>query len=241
MRSTFSMRLMRMPLALTVIVCVGCHHRPLADEIAKVPLPPGTVLVLPPRNVIQDGKPHRAGADSGTYFARSLAHEFTDRGWRVVSPTAEARFTNTSVPSADAAIAEARNVNADYVFRTVLGEFRDAAPMTFRPDFVTLDSAHLWQTKNAALVWSLERPMEANSNNLRHYYHLLDELADDVVSKLTDAEVALDVLQAPPRNVVDPLGSSLPVGPPTCTTDQILAMKNSGLSDDQIRRACDQE
>jgi hypothetical protein len=128
------------------------------------------------------------------------------------------------------------------VLRAVLGEFRDAAPMTFRADFVTLDCAHLWQTKNAALVWSLEKPMEANSNNLRHYYHLLDELAENLVSEMADAEVPRDVLSGPPRAAIDPLAGMLTtLSPTTCTTDQILSMKSSGLSDDQVRRACDQQ
>src|SRR4029079_15732518 len=111
-----------------------------------------------------DGKPHPVGADSGVRFARSLEQAFAERketreSWHVVGATSDARFTNTTVPSAEAAVAEARKVNAAYVLRTVLGEFRDAAPMTFRSDFVTLESAHLWRTNNGALVWSLERPI----------------------------------------------------------------------------------
>jgi len=203
-----------------------------------VPLVPGTMLLLPPRNVIQDGVPHRVGVDSGTYFARSLEREFTKHGWRVVTTT-DSRFSNTDIAPADEAIAEARKVNAEYVFRTVLGEFRDAAPMTFRADFVTLDTAHLWQAENAALVWSLPKPRVSDGTNLIHYYRLLDELAEDLANRMAKVEVERALLTGPPRTIVDPLGSVAHRGT-QCSTEQILSMKKSGLTDDQVRRACGQ-
>jgi hypothetical protein len=202
----------RLSIVLALVLCAACHHHPPLQD--GVPLVPGTMLLLPPRNVIQDGVPHRVGVDSGAYFARSLEREFTKHGWRVVTPT-DSRFSNTDIAPADEAIAEARKVNAEYVFRTVLGEFRDAAPMTFRADFVTLDTAHLWHAENGALVWSLPKPM------------------------VSDVEVERALLTGPPRTIVDPLGSVAHRGA-QCSTEQILSMKKSGLTDDQVRRACGQ-
>jgi hypothetical protein len=164
------------------------------------------------------------------------------RAWHVIVATPDARFSNTTVPSVEAAVAEARTLNADYVLRTVLGEFRDAAPMTFRRDFVTLESAHLWRAKNAALVWSLEKPLEASTGNLGHYYPLLDELAGSVAKKIGRTEVAPGVLEGPSHVAIDPLRGALITLPVLgCTTDQILSMKNSGMSDEQVRRACDEQ
>src|SRR5207253_1110905 len=128
-------------------------------------------------------------------------------------------FPTRPYHQAEAAVGEARKLNADYVLRTVLGEFRDAAPMTFRRDFVTLESAHLWQAKT----------------------HLLDELAGAVAKKIGNAEVAHEMLDGPPQIAVDPLRGVLTTLPALgCTTDQILSMKNSGMSDEQVRRACDE-
>lgn len=229
----FSARLVTV--ALAVVSCAACH--PGGPNMVR--LSPSTVLLLPTRNVTQDGKPHHAGADSGAYFMHSLQKELVTRGWRVVLTT-DARFTNTTIAPVEEAITEARRLDADYVLRTVLGEFRDAAPMTFRRDFVTVDAAHLWQTRNAALVWSLREPIDSAGMNLRHYYRLLDAVAEQTAAMITKAKVSRELIDGPPRPALDPLRALAGSATTRCTTDQILTMKASGLSDDQVRRACEQ-
>ena len=98
-------------------------------------------------------------------------------------------FSNLSIADLAAAVAEGRRQQADYVLRLVLGEFLDAAPMTFRPDYVTLQSADWWSTKNGAVVWSLAVPMVSAGTNLRDYHRLIDELAERVVEGMVTARV----------------------------------------------------
>ena len=108
--------------------------------------------------------------------------------------------------------------------------------MTFRPDFVTLQSADVWSTKNGALVWSLSRPLESSGNNLHSYHRLIDEIAEILADELSSAEVDAAVFaktdQLPAAR--DPAGGD--VG--SCSVDQVLAMKNSGMTDAQVKRAC---
>jgi hypothetical protein len=61
----------------------------------------------------------------------------------------------------------------------------------------------------------LSKPIESSGNNLRHYYRLLDELAENVVDAISVAEVATDVVYGAPRALVDPLRSLTSRG--TCT------------------------
>lgn len=71
------------------------------------------------------------------------------------------------------------NVPQDLV---VLGEFRDAAPMTFRSDYVTLQEAHLWNAESGQVVWSLS---VYEKNNLGSYYSLLDDISNYLVKSIT--------------------------------------------------------
>lgn len=232
------MREMRrlLTISLVLISCTGCH--PGGPE--RVRLTPSTVLLLPTRNAVHNGKPHPEGADSGAYFTHSLQDQLVEQGWRVVLTT-DARFTNTSIAPAEEAIAEARRLDAEYVLRTVLGEFRDMAPMTpFLRDLATVEAANLWQTRNGALVWSLRGPIDSSGMNVRHYYHLLDSLAEQTAGIITKAKVERELIDGPPRPVIDPLGSITGSTTSQCTTDQILRMKAAGLSDEQVRRACEQ-
>jgi hypothetical protein len=81
--------------------------------------------------------------------------------------------------------------------------------------------------------------MVSDGTNLMHYYRLLDELAEDLANRMAEVEVERALLTGPPRTIVDPLGSVAHRGA-QCSTEQILSMKKSGLTDDQVRRACGQ-
>jgi hypothetical protein len=241
-------------IALALFAPSACHRGP-----APAPMPilrPATVLLLPPRNVIQDGRPHPAGAESGEYLLKRLRVRFNAKGWTsLVTPSQE--FTNEAIASPEAALAEGRRLKAQYVLQVVLGEFRDAAPMTFRSDFVSLQEAHLWSVETGAVLWATNLPTFYASDNLRHVQHLLDDVSKTVVESITSlpetvsggagAGGAIGAAAAPraaPEQQV-PAKASTTVQPASrkdagqCTTEQILSMKNSGLSDDQIRRACE--
>ena len=216
----------------------ACHRgavRPPGEQ--PIPIPKGAVLILPPRDMIQDGVFHAVSPGSGKYLLDQARTRFTAAGWTVLTTDAP-EFTPLAIPQLRPAILEGRRQHADYVLRLVLGEFRDAAPMTFRPDFVTLQSAELWSTKNAALVWALERPLESSGNNLPHYHRLIDELAEILADEVGSAEVAPAVFAKEEQLPAESAPAATGMG--ACTVDQVLAMKNSGMTDAQVKRACGQ-
>jgi hypothetical protein len=240
-----------MTLILVGITLMACHRDVVSKESQLPLVPKGRILVLPPRDMVQGGGFHAVSAGSGTYFLNQLRPRLEQNGW-TTSTTANSLFSNTSIPDPNQAIAEGRRAKADYVLRLVLGEFLDAAPMTFRPDYVTLQSAELWSTKNAALVWSISTPMVDQGTNLRSYHRIVDELAEILVRDLSNARVdptvftrmeapgsavEMPVIQPPsPVNAGD--GGRAPSETGSCTIEQILSMKNTGMTDDQVKKAC---
>ncbi len=170
-------------LAIAFVLITGCASL----SVQKESLEPGTILVLPPRDVVQAGVPHPVGVGSGNQLmqviisAVNLASNF-----KAIS-TDSKEFDNLSIADVDDAIREAKNLNADYVLVTVLGEFRDAAPMTFRSDFVTLQSANLYSIPSGNIVWQTTQPYRLDSGtNLGHHYALIDEIGQSIVKSITE-------------------------------------------------------
>jgi hypothetical protein len=229
-----------------VIALPACNRGAVRSPVDDFPqVPPGKVLILPPRDMVQGGGFHAISPGTGNYLLGRVRPQLEQLGWKVLTTDAPG-FSNVSIAEVGAAIAEGRRQNADYVFRLVLGEFLDAFPMTFRPDYVTLQSAELWSTRNAALVWSISVPLVSQGTNLRSYHRLIDELAEVVIDGLTTARVDPTVFTRK-----EPLPVALPATPEpedshgapqhsmgSCTMDQVLTMKNSGMTDAQVKRAC---
>ena len=65
-----------------------------------------------------------------------------------------------------------------------LGEFRNAAPLTFRTDFVTLESGVLIDIKTNKEIWSLNRPFRLSQSNLGDHYELIDDIAKAIVESI---------------------------------------------------------
>ena len=95
-------------------------------------------------------------------------------------------FNNRTIASVDDAIQEAKTLDVDYVLIIVLGEFRDAAPMTFRSDFVTLDSAKLYSVPGGDIVWQTTKPFTLASSNFGNYYDLVDGIGENLVKSITE-------------------------------------------------------
>jgi hypothetical protein len=165
---------------LVIAVLAGC-----ARSSPRSFLPQGSVLLLPPRDVMQDGKFHEKGADSGAKLMQDLRSGFESHGWAAIV-TDNKKFSHRAIATERDALAEAKRLNARYVLQVVLGEFRDAAPMTFRKDFVTLQEAHLWNSESSQLIWSLSQPVVYEKNNLGSYYSLLDDISNYLVRSITE-------------------------------------------------------
>jgi len=99
--------------------------------------------------------------------------------------TDNGKFSYLAIATEHDALAEAKRLNAHYVLQVVLGEFLDAAPMTFRSDFVTLQTARLWNAESSELIWALDTPVVYSGTNLGHYYRFLDKISDFIVRSIT--------------------------------------------------------
>lgn len=192
------------------VTAPACNHGGIRPEVPVTTIPPGKVLVLPPRDMVQGGGFHAISPGTGGYFAGRISPLLEQHGWRVLT-TPSKKFSHVTVADLAPAIAEGRRINADYVLRLVLGEFLDAFPMTFRPDYAILQVAELWSTKNGALVWT-QTPLESRGANLLTYHRLLDELAEWTVANITEARVDPSVFTR--AEVVHPAPEPPPGLPP---------------------------
>ncbi len=144
----------------------------------------GRILVLPPRDVVQNGVPHAKGEGSGKLLMDDVIKALSGTAFEGIQTTNPA-FTHTKIASKDEALLEAKHLNADYCLQLVLGEFLDAAPMTFRPDSVTLNEAVLYETKTGKEVWRISEPVFYHKTNIGSYTPLLREMANQIVKSLT--------------------------------------------------------
>lgn len=143
----------------------------------------GSVLVLPPRDVVQNGVPHERGVGSGERLGHAVANQLRARDWEALMTDSEA-FDHLTEPSDAEARAEGERVGADYALKLVLGEFRDAAPMSFRSDFVTLDRATLVDCQSGEVVWFLTKPVGLDKGNIGGYLGMVDKLGAQVAASI---------------------------------------------------------
>lgn len=189
---------------------------------------PGVILLAPPRDVVQKGLPHEVGADTGEYLASYMQGALQKRGY-VTAASSDARLNTVEVASEDVVLGEARRLGASYALRVILGEFRNAAPMTFRTDFVTLQQADLWEATTGKLLWSSGLPIMFRTNNLGSHERLLDRVGDLVVTQVT-ARVAPG---APRGGGTGAAGQTNQAAPSPSGTEQrlreLLRLKEQGL------------
>ncbi len=143
----------------------------------------GTVLILPARDVVQRGVPHEKGKGSGAMLTRQVVTGLRKGPLNPVT-TDNTAFTNLDVADKQAAIAEARRLNADYVLQIVLGEFQNAAPMSFRPDYVTLESAVMYKTSDSQEVWRNTRAWRLQKGNLGNHLGLIKQIGAGIGKSL---------------------------------------------------------
>jgi hypothetical protein len=167
---------------IAVLFVSGCAGGP---KVYKTDFEKGSVLVLPARDVIQDNKPHEKGVGSGQLLTDKTVEYLTKAGF-VATKAKNDKLDNVNVTSKEDAISEATEVGTEYYLQMTLGEFRNAAPMTFRTDFVTLEKATLVDVNSGQEVWRLEKPILLEKSNLGNHLGLLDDLAkivSDSISK----------------------------------------------------------
>jgi hypothetical protein len=168
-------------LALFMAASTGCASFPgkkLTDYKA------GKILVLPPRNAVQNGGPHPRGEESGQILLDYLSNAMNRTSF-TVARTAKPAFTNARIATKEEALQEARQLQTAYCLQLVLGEFLDAAPMTFRPDHVTLDQGVMYETATGNEVWRLDKPAYYQKGNPGSFTPLLGEMAKKISKSIT--------------------------------------------------------
>lgn len=145
---------------------------------------PGTILVMPPRDAVQNGEPHPAAEGSGRVLMEQLSRYMSRSSYSLIE-TRSAAFTSIGVASKEAALQEARALKADYCLQLVLGEFLDAAPMTFRSDSVVLNQATLYETATGREVWRSLRPVLYQGSNLGSFTTLMRPTAKQLARSIT--------------------------------------------------------
>lgn len=149
----------------------------LADE--------SKLLVMPPHDVVQGGAPHPIGKGSGLQLQKSVQRELNIRSsYDVMVFEPNEKINNRTAINKEDAIVESKRMGADYCLLLTLGEFRNAAPMTFRTDFVTLQSGVLIDVNTKKEVWSLNRPFLLDKSNIGNHYGLIDDIAKAVVDSI---------------------------------------------------------
>lgn len=146
----------------------------------------GTVLVLPARDVLQNGKPHEKGVGSGSGLTKQIVTTLRAGRMKPIQ-TDNAKFSHTKVADLDAAITDAKRLKADYVLITELGEFQNAAPMSFRPDFVWLQNAELYRTSDKVQVWRLIKPLYLQKTNFGNHYQLIGAIGRSIAKSINKA------------------------------------------------------
>jgi len=141
---------------------------------------------MPPHDVIQGGKAHEVGKGSGKQFQDSIELELELHSrYDLVVYEENDRFNFTKSIEIEDAIVEARKMDVDYCLILSLGEFQDAFPFTFRPDFVTLEVGVLVDVKTKEEVWSLDEPFKLVDSDEGNYRSLIDKLSIIVAKSIT--------------------------------------------------------
>jgi len=173
-----------------VIICIiffsGCASTLSATRTESL-TSNSKLLIMPPHDVVQFGRPHPMGQGSGERLQKSLQHEFNILStYEIVTLEPNDIFNNTIIIKKEDAIAESKKLCVDYCLLLTLGEFRNAAPMTFRSDYVFLESGVLINIKTNKEVWSLNKPLRLDKANIGNHLELIDHIAKYVVESIVN-------------------------------------------------------
>ena len=163
----------------TIILFCGCA----STRVITTPYMPGLILLLPPHDLVQNGVAHPIGAGSGQVFQNFLRSKFAGTAFELVT-TDSKEFSATEIADKEKGLKEAKRLNADYCLQVVLGEFVNAAPMTFRPDYAYLDTAIMYDVRTGEAVWQLAEPLYLQKGNLGNHLILLKTHAQTVAKSI---------------------------------------------------------
>lgn len=175
---------------IVVIICTiffsGCAYTLSTTKVESL-ASDSKLLIMPPRDVVQFGRPHPMGQGSGDRLQKSLHRELNIlSNYEVVIIESNDIFNNTIKIKKEDAIAKAKKIGVDYCLLLTLGEFRDAAPMTFRSDYVFLEDGILINVNTKKEVWSLNKPLRLDKPNIGNHLELIDDIAKSVAMSIVE-------------------------------------------------------
>jgi len=145
------------------------------------------IFIMPPHDVTQGGKPHPVGVGSGEQLMRSIERELgKSSSYTVLEKQNSSKSDFVAEFTKEDAISAAKDSGARYCLVLRLGEFRNAAPMTFRTDFVTLQDGYLVDTESKKAVWYLNHPFMLEKANIGDHYELIDAIAKKVALSIAN-------------------------------------------------------
>lgn len=143
------------------------------------------ILIMPSRDVVQGGKAHAQGAGSGKNLQVAVLRELSTLSTFKATPfEANAKLNHSASIVKSDALEAGKSAAADYVLILDLGEFRNAAPMTFRSDFVTLQNGSLLRVSDGKETWVLNSPVVLEKSNMGNHLVLIDNLAKLVAESI---------------------------------------------------------
>ena len=166
-------------LLVLLVLCSGCASIPVQSGHYTS----GKILLLPPRDLVQAGKPHPKGVGSGAIFQGYLKENLNRTPFEVVT-TDNQSFSATKIAEKKVAIEEAKRLNAAYCLQIVLGEFLNAAPMTFRPDHASVEKAIMYDVSTGDIVWELIKPLYLKKGNPGNHLVLLNKHARTIATSI---------------------------------------------------------
>lgn len=175
-------------LVATVVLCGGCATPPeiVTTRLYSLkPYGPGRILVLPPRDAVENGQPEPKGAGTGQRLQTFVKAWFAGTSFSTLTTDSHA-FQPTVIPDREQCLGEARRMRANYCMRVVLGEFVDADAKSFRPDRLALDNAVMWDVLTGETVWELAGPILLQKSNRGGLDPLLDQHAQAIVRSVCD-------------------------------------------------------
>ncbi len=167
---------------ITVSSLYGC-----ATWVSREHYSPGKILVLPPRDGVQFGEFTSLSRRTGAKFQKQMLLQFYSTYYDVITTDSEA-FNHRDIASKQAALAEGKQLGAEYVLQTVLGEFLDSPPRSTGTDYVWLESAVMWDVDTGKVLWQTNEPVQRTHGfigNLAHFHALLNNMAKLIVAEIT--------------------------------------------------------
>jgi hypothetical protein len=168
---------------LVLLLAGGCATAIGTKQLDFKSLRSDTVYVAPPRNLTHGGNQVPGSGEEFLGCFETKMRELAPAVKVLKDTTPEFDYEHTA--QKEDVLAYAKSLGADYSIILELGEMRDAAPFTFRPDFVSLNTGTMYRVADGAEVWTAPLT-RVEGPNLEKYNRLLMELAGRVVRGLVE-------------------------------------------------------